>query len=236
MYATYPIAHEPAAMATVSDFEHWWRAPGHWVEAPNQRRGGESGVLLLRRGAATLFCKRQSGHLYRTLAHPFGRPTVLRELGAYRALDKLGLRVPQVAFGGARRTPEGWQALLVTHRLEGFVSLADWYAGPAAQASAATRQAVLRRLAAYLARLHGQRWQHGCLYAKHIFVAANEAGAEVALIDLEKSRRRWTVAGAARRDIGQLARHRGAMPDADWAFLLAAYRAALPQLPATIGA
>ncbi len=28
-------------------FNHWWLRTGAWVEPPNQRRGGESGVQTL---------------------------------------------------------------------------------------------------------------------------------------------------------------------------------------------
>lgn len=211
-----------------ADFDKWWLAKGQWVEAPNQRRGGESGVQLIARGRDVLYCKRQSGHVYRSLRHPFGQPTALRELHAYQALAELGLPVPQVVYGAARKASGGWQALLVTRQLEGYCSLESWYAGPAAAASSTERQAVLVRLANYLAQLHKNRWQHGCLYAKHIFVAvAADGTARVALIDLEKARRRLTVAGASRRDMGQLARHRGAMPAADWAVLIAAYQKAM---------
>jgi hypothetical protein len=80
--------------------------------------------------------------------------------------------------------------------------------------------------------MHRHRWQHGCLYAKHVFVAAAADGSvHIALIDLEKARRRLTVAGASRRDMGQLARHRGAMPAADWALLLATYQRAMAGEP-----
>lgn len=216
------------AEPVLSDFDNWWQANGQWVEPPNLRRGGDSGVRLIARGNEVLYCKRQSGHLYRSLRHPWGQPTALRELQAYRALAEIGLSVPQVVYGAARKTPAGWQALLVTRRLEGYCSLEEWYAGPAAKASGEQRQAVLERLADCLARLHRHRWQHGCLYAKHIFVVvAADGSARVALIDLEKARRRLTIAGASQRDIGQLARHRGAMPAADWALLLDVYQRAL---------
>lgn len=211
-----------------AEFEAWWDADGQWVEPPNERRGGDSGVRTVTRGSAVLYCKRQRGHLYRSLSHPFGQPTVLRELQAYRALRQAGLNLPELVYGGARKTEAGWQALLVTRRLDGYCSLEDWYAGPAAGASAAQRQALCERLAACLAQLHRHRWQHGCLYAKHIFVAADgEAPPRIALIDLEKARRRLTVAAASRRDIDQLARHRGGMPAADWDYLLTAYQQAL---------
>jgi hypothetical protein len=50
---------------------------------------------------------------------------------------------------------------------------------------------------------------------------------DIALLDLEKSRRRWRAASAARRDLGQLDRHRGAMPEADMLYLRQAYQQAL---------
>lgn len=77
--------------APISEFEHWWRVQGEWVEPANQRRGGESGVQLLDR-PVPLYCKRQQGHIYRTLSHPFGRPTVVRGGRAYRAIRRLRAR------------------------------------------------------------------------------------------------------------------------------------------------
>lgn len=220
-----------AAGAAVSEFDRWWESPGTWVEPPNRRRGGESGVQVLRQREAgrLLYCKRQSGHTFRTLWHPFGRPTVLRELGAYRAFSRLGIATPRLVYGGARRQPAGWQGLLVTEALQGFVSLEQWYAG--AQ-SPALRQSVLRQLAVTLARLHRAGWQHGCCYAKHVFVRLGDAGAgeprvEIALLDLEKSRRRWRADAASRHDLGQLARHRGTMPDGDLRLLHDLHRAAM---------
>ena len=61
-------------------FDRWWNTAGDWVEAPNVRRGGESGVQRLQLPDGTLaYVKRQVGHLYRSLRHPLGRPTALRE-------------------------------------------------------------------------------------------------------------------------------------------------------------
>jgi len=80
--------------------------------------------------------------------------------------------------------------------------------------------------------LHLAGWQHGCCYPKHIFVKSqvNEGGTvtvEIALLDLEKSRRRLRIKDAARRDLGQLGRHRGNMPETDLLFLHQAYQQAL---------
>src|SRR5690606_4943115 len=74
----------------LSQFEQWWQLQGEWVEEPNQRRGGESGVQRLQVDQGQLlYAKRQVGHLCRSLSHPFGRPTVLRERDALLGLSRL---------------------------------------------------------------------------------------------------------------------------------------------------
>lgn len=215
-----------------TEFDRWWDSLGIWVEPANKRRGGESGVQLLQQRDSTrppLYCKRQVGHIYRTLLHPFGRPTILRELQAYRAFARLGIKTPNVVYCAARRQHANWQALLVTDALQGFVSLEQWYTS---KNSAALTNAVLRQLAATLARLHLAGWQHGCCYPQHIFVKAQADinGAveiDIALLDLEKSRRRFRIKDAARRDFGQLGRHRGNIPETDLLLIHQAYQQVL---------
>ncbi|WP_322977944.1 lipopolysaccharide kinase InaA family protein [Pseudomonas sp. C11] len=223
------ILSEKALSALPStEFDRWWNSPGEWVEEANQRRGGESGVRLLQswdNSRPALYCKRQTGHTHRSWRHPLGRPTILRELEAYRALARLGVRTPNIVYCAARRETGQWQALLVTEALQGFISLEQWYAQPM---PAAETQAMLRQLALTLARMHLGRWQHGCCYAKHIFIRLRAPGdVDIALLDLEKSRTRWRSASASRRDLGQLQRHRGQMPDSDMHVLLQAYQHAL---------
>ncbi|MDR2787209.1 MAG: lipopolysaccharide kinase InaA family protein [Candidatus Accumulibacter sp.] len=174
----------------------------------------------------SLYCKRQTGYTYRTLSHPFVRPTILRERRAYRAFSRLGIKTPDIVYCAARQERGRWQALLLTEALREFVSLEQWYAG---NKDEALGKAVLRRLAATLARLHLAGWQHGCGHPKHIFVKAghgeNEAPqVEIALLDLEKSRRRWCSRNASRHDLCQLTRHRGNMPEADLLFFRRVYR------------
>ena len=205
-------------------FERWWEMDGKWVEEPNQRRGGQSGVKLLppqSRGLPRLYSKRQVGHVYRTWLHPLGRPTVLREELALRACEQLGVPVPKLVFCAAREHQGQWQGVLVTEELTGFVSLGQWYAS---EETVTRRRAVLQQLAVVLRRLHGGRRQHGCLYAKHIYVRVNGDRAEVALLDLEKSRRRLLRSRAVRHDLDQLCRHREGMPDEDWQYFLACYQ------------
>lgn len=213
-----------------ADFQHWWKLQGESVETPNQGRGGSSGVCVneLPGSQRLLYVKRQVGHLFRSLRYPFGRPTVLRELMAYREYRRLGIRVPEVVYGGIEKTGGHWRGLLVTEELDQFVSLADWYRIDARRYwGEEIHQAMLYKLAKTLSRLHGARWRHGCLYPKHIFVRVDQqlsGSVEIALLDLEKSRRYWRMASASEEDIRQLYRHRGDMPDRDWAMLQRQYK------------
>ena len=215
-----------------TEFEQWWHSTGTWVEPANQRRGGESGVRLLHSpntGYPLLYCKLQSNHIYRSLLHPLGRPTILRELEAYRAFARLGIGTARIVYCMVRRHEGQKQALLVTEALQGFISLEQWYAS---KHDTTLTKAMLRQLATTLKRLYLAGWQHGCCYPKHIFVKVqgrdgNEPSVEIVLLDLEKSRRRWWISRTSRCDLDQLGRHRGAMPDADMTYLRQAYQQAL---------
>lgn len=219
------ISHSlPAPQST--EFDRWWHSQGVWVEPANKRRGGESGVLLLQARdpkRPQLYCKRQAGHTYRTLLHPLGQPTVLREIKAYRAFAHLGIRVPKLVYGAARMHAGQWQALLVTEALSGFISLEQWYGTHTPDQS--LRGLVMNQVASMLASLHRAGWQHGCCYPKHIFVKIAPRNTEppvveTAILDLEKSRRRLRSKDAARHDLSQLWRHRGPIPEPDCIHLL----------------
>ncbi|TWE05336.1 lipopolysaccharide kinase (Kdo/WaaP) family protein [Pseudomonas sp. AG1028] len=226
------VIGQETATGVNTTFERWWQCNGQWVEPLNQRRCGESGVQLLEPRdplRPALYSKRQTGHLYRSLSHPLGRPTIMRELQAYQAFAKLGVSVPTLVYGSARKHQGQWQALLITQALTGFINLDQWYEH---EHSAAHSACMLNALAGALARMHKGRWQHGCCYAKHIFIKMNDRdgsppSADIALLDLEKSRRRWRTADASRHDMRQLKRHCGAMPESDWQLLMQAYTAAL---------
>lgn len=212
-------------------FDEWWGLRGETVEDPNLRRGGSSGVQCLAEPPGKqrlLYVKRQTGHLFRNFRYPFGRPTVLREKCAYRAYRQLGIQVPELVYFGVDKCQGHWRGLLVTAELEGFVSLADWYRVDArAYWGEDIHRQMLHKLAHTLSRLHSARWRHGCLYPKHIFVHVNallKGGVNIALLDLEKSRRLWRISRASGDDMAQLKRHRGDMPDQDWAFLQRQYK------------
>ncbi|MGC1333437.1 lipopolysaccharide kinase InaA family protein [Pseudomonas sp.] len=219
-----------ASAAPESRFDYYWNQHGEWVEEPNVRRGGESGVQRVRAAnGQLLYVKRQTGHIYRSFSHPLGRPTVLRERDALQGLAELNVGVPKLVFCGAQRDPQHqWRALLVTESLDGFEEIDKWYAGRTAeQHREALHEAVFKELAATLARMHRGRWQHSCLYPKHIFVRINGIGVdarpEIALLDLEKCRQRFSATRAAQHDMKQLRRH-SSFSDADWNKLLYFYK------------
>jgi tRNA A-37 threonylcarbamoyl transferase component Bud32 len=221
----------PQRVEPNGSFDDWWNSHGQWVEQPNRRRGGESGVQRLLpqvAGQPLLYLKRQTGHLYRSVMHPLGRPTLLREQRALIALRSIGIRAPTIIYCSARKQHGQWQALLVTEALDGFVSLDEWYASGAPERwGYATHRHVLQQIGLTLGRLHRHHWQHGCCYPKHLFIRVHDERAsqvEIALLDLEKCRRR-PRATAARHDLDQLKRHRGAMPEADWQLLAEAHQA-----------
>ncbi|HEX5843471.1 MAG TPA: lipopolysaccharide kinase InaA family protein [Pseudomonas sp.] len=214
-----------------TDLEAWWQLQGEWVEEPNDRRGGCSGVQRITQDGRLLYIKRQTNHTYRSLLHPLGRPTVLRERDALLSAAKAGVTVPEIVYCGAERGPEGWRALLVTVALEGFEPLDTWHANRRHEHyAAALQQQLLQQIASSLARLHLARRQHGCLYAKHIFVRIDDTGdgpsCRVALLDLEKSRKRLTSNQAALHDMLQLRRH-SPWNQKDWQSLIGYYQTAM---------
>jgi len=213
-------------------FDYFWNQRGEWVEEPNVRRGGESGVQrVVGSDGQLLYAKRQTGHIHRSLLHPFGRPTVLRERDALTGVSALGVRVPEIVFCGAQRDPvHKWRALLVTKSLDGFEEIEHWYAGGGRERHGeGVHDRVLKELAENLARMHKGRWQHSCLYIKHVFVRVTGEGeaatVEVALIDLEKCRQRLTAHQAAAHDMKQLRRHSSFNPT-DWEKLVYFYKTA----------
>ncbi len=181
----------------------WWDAEGEWVEPPNVRRNGFSGVHRVTdaRTGTAYYVKRQTNHLYRSLRYPTGRPTLLREWLNLRRCAALGIPVAAPVFFDMRRGQEGWEAVLVTRALENYASLehhlrhAGW--------TAAQRRAVLLALAAMLAPLHMAGRKHGHLYPKEIFVRTAPS-VDVILLDWEVSRYAGSVRWAAQSDLGRL--------------------------------
>jgi len=200
------------------DFSGWWSLDGSWVETPNERRSGWSGMMRVRIGETLYYIKKQCNHLHHCWRHPLGWPTTSREYTNILRLTALGLRVPTPVFHGIRRSTQGLEGLLVTEELAGFSDLdAQENLDPAAR----------RMLAAAVGQtagiMHAAHWQHSCLYGKHVMVRWTDGEAEIALIDLEKLRRPFLPWRAARHDLDQLRRHQHLWNDEEWQVLLTAH-------------
>jgi tRNA A-37 threonylcarbamoyl transferase component Bud32 len=205
-----------AAPGTATRFEQWWTLPGDWVEPPNQRRSGWSGVVRARIDGTEVYIKRQRNHLCRNWRHPLGWPTASREAHYLQRLAQLGIAAPRVLFHGARRSAGGVEAVLATAALDGYLAL-----DAVADHGPAFRRAVAIALGHSLGRLHRAGLQHGCLYGKHVMIRGDATGqVQVALLDLEKMRTRFTRQQAARHDLAQLHRHQRFLPPDDWQTLL----------------
>jgi len=79
-------------MNHADEIDSWLAIPGEWVEVPNERRGGQSGVKRIRASdGRLLYRKQQVGHVYRSLNKPLGYPTAMRERDALRHCQRLGV-------------------------------------------------------------------------------------------------------------------------------------------------
>ncbi|HRQ56105.1 MAG TPA: lipopolysaccharide kinase InaA family protein [Azoarcus taiwanensis] len=203
---------------TKGDFAYWWSAPGEWVEPPNERRNGWSGMMRVPDGERTLYVKRQRNHMCRTWRHPLGWPTASREWSYLHRLRQLGVPAPAPVFHDVRRTPEGVEAVLVTEELVGFRALDDQH-----DLDPTHRAALASEIGRMLGRLHGARLQHSSLYGKHIMVRWDGERPQAALIDLEKMRPRLTRRLAADHDLEQLARRQQVLKGEDWSTLVRAH-------------
>ncbi len=207
-------------------FDYWWSNRGSLVDETNRRRGGESAVEVVTSNGETFYCKRQRGHLFRSLRYPLGRPTALREAIALSACRRLQIPVVEIQFSGVRHRDGAWQGLLVTRELAGYTHFDDWFALEHHRDPELDEQ-ILKKMAALLIQFHRSRWQHGSLYPKHLFakVVTTESGTDVSvlLLDLEKSRQRITSAVAARHDLRQLHRRWERIPGGYWQILFDHY-------------
>jgi len=196
------LTHEDA-------FKQWLAVPGEWVEEPNVRRGGESGVMrIMTTTGKMLYRKQQVGHVYRSWHYPFGYPTAMREKAVLLACAALNVAVPKLVYADCIKVSGTWHAQLITEALDGFSSLEDCYArGDELQWGEALHLRILSEFGSTLARFNLGRWQHGCVRLKHAFVRLQGEQIEIALIDLEKSKKKFSAKQAARNDILQLGRH-----------------------------
>lgn len=191
----------------LADFDALWnRDADLWHEAPNQRRGGWSGVVKTGLktpdgGVAWVFIKRQENHGYRGLRHGFCQASTFeREFYNIQRFRRWGIPTLEPVFFQQTRVEGQLRAILVTVSLEGYVDLDHPGIHPGVL-TPERRQKLFDSVATTVRALHARRLQHGSLYSKHILVKETLNGTfDVRLIDLEKVRARLTRRGAEVRD------------------------------------
>lgn len=209
----------------LDEFNQWWATEGDWVEEPNYRRNGMSGVQCVERDGKKLYVKRMTQHLFRSVRYPFGRPTIVREIAVIKDLEKAGVIVPKIVYGKAMKIDGEWRALLVTEDMKGFICIGDWYHQHAVTPFPDdVCEAMLKAVAVAFKKMHSVNRQHGCCYVRHIYVKT-EGTVEAGFLDLEKSRRRLSREKAIRHDFAQLEKYLDPIPKADWEKVKAYYYA-----------
>lgn len=205
-----------ASKKELDEFQRWWATEGDWVEEPNERRKGMSGVQRIERDGKTFYVKRQVAHLFHSLRYPFGRPTIVREIQVIDELAAAGVIVPKIVYGKALQINGEWRALLVTEDMKDFVSIGDWYEqNMHLDCSPEVKAEMFKQIAVAFKKMHSVNRQHGCCYVRHIYVKSR--GEVLAgFLDLEKSRRRWVRQKAVLHDFKQLEKYLSPIPPEDW--------------------
>lgn len=212
-------------------FEQVWQHPIAWFEAPNESRGGWSGVGRLQLelpsgGTLCLFVKKQQNHGRLTSLHPIkGEPTFRREYQRLQYLEARGIAAPQVVFYAEQLIENQACAILVTEELSGYASLESLAESLFIKRNftRGQKQQLFKVIASSLRSFHQLGLVHRALYPKHIFVKDAETHPQVALIDLEKARFTPLFWYRAYYDLASLNRHAEHWQRADCLYLFMQY-------------
>lgn len=185
-----------------------------WFEEPNQRRGGWSGVsrcdlTLADGGKVGVFIKRQENHITRTLLHPFGISTFIREMQNILLFKQAAIPALEPVYFAVRKVEGNLRAILCTEALDGYEPLEDLTDGWLRDGwpDRKSRHRLMAAVASVMARMHDHKIQHNCFYPKHIFVRFAGDEISVRIIDLEKAKVKRFRRHASFRDLYALNRH-----------------------------
>lgn len=177
-------------------FDAIWNLEGNWVEPPNHRRGGWSGVARMSLPVASgqmlgAYLKRQENYNRFSLRHPIrGEATFTREFEMISHLRRNKVPKLNPIYYGEYFASGERRAILMTKALVGYRSLEELEEdGTVAALPFRTKRKLLDALALTVRKMHDAGVQHRSLHPKHLMVLREGDNFEVALIDLEKSRR-----------------------------------------------
>ena len=215
----------------LGDFESVWNLEIGWFEAPNERRGGWSGVSrheieLPDGGRQGVFIKRQLNHTARTWLHPCsGIQTFRREFNNLMLLQSVGVPTLDVLYFAERKSGNDRRAILISRELAGYASLESCikYWNRHGYPGRAVWQEMIERIAAAARRMHQHRVQQNCFMPKHVFIGELDGHMDIRLIDFEKAKRRWTTGSALLRDLDTFNRHAPGIRTTDRLRFLLAY-------------
>ncbi|MFO7667027.1 MAG: lipopolysaccharide kinase InaA family protein [Desulfobacterales bacterium] len=198
---------------SIGSFEELWKIKSDFIENPNYRRGGWSGIILhgiqLQNGQPLkIVIKRQENHTFRSFLHPLrGAPTLFREYNNICRLEKYGIPTLKPLYYGERRAGGNIRAVLVIRFLEEYRNLDEVFK-EAGENEVSGLNYIIDAVAGMTAKVHSRRLQHSCLYGKHVFVKTEkEAPPDVRLIDLEKMHYGLSRFSVAIHDLSSLFRH-----------------------------
>ena len=197
----------------LDSFESLWDLQVDWFEPPNQRRGGWSGVSrcdleLPEGGKIGVFLKRQENHITRTLLHPFGMPTFVREIQNILLFKKASIPALEPVYFAVRKVDGDLRAILCSEALDGYEPLENLVNHWSTEGwpDRKNRQRLMEAVASVMSRMHDHKIQHNCFYPKHIFVRFTETSIDIRIIDLEKAKVRILRRYATFRDLYTLNR------------------------------
>ena len=194
----------------LTDFDSFWSIDADWVEEPNYRRGGWSGVsqltLTLPQGEqASFYLKRHENHCYHPRLLPWlKKPTLLREKNNLLLFARNGIPSLELIYYASKKIAGKTRAVMMTLALESHEDLLS-LAKQQADFTLAERHHLIRCLAKAVRTMHQHHIQHTALYPQHVFVSRKTKA--VRFIDLEGARRRWRKKKCMLRDLDTLQRY-----------------------------
>ena len=209
------IAHHYHALLArqgLETFAGFWNLPWDWVEDPNKRRNGWSGVsrhtFSDERGGPLFDLREAAGESQLSFVassapwktHIFSRSLQLAPHEANKCADS------GAVFYGERQEGSKQQAVLATVALEGYSELNPLFQDPSLVTS--VRQAILHRLAEVVQMIHRHHLQHNSLGGNHVMVKLEEDGTfDLRILDLEKTRHNFISMDIAVRELEKFIRH-----------------------------
>jgi hypothetical protein len=198
----------------LDSFDQLWSLDVEWFEPPNQRRGGWSGVSrceldLPDGGKIAIFLKRQENHITRTVLHPFGMSTFVREIQNILRFKKASIPALEPVYFAVRKVDGNLRAILCSAALVGYEPLENLVERWSTEGwpDRKNRQRLMGAVASVMSRMHDHKIQHNCFYPKHIFISFTDAEIKVRIIDLEKAKVKILRRFASFRDLYALNRH-----------------------------